>query len=224
MVTSMDSSSSIDSQAMPKSKEFISDSESDSDNEAPKKKKTKVEKKVEKKEPPKSAASSTPGKAGERTFQISRNRWVSVSEFRGKVMVGIREFYEAEGELRPGKKGISLPLDQWEKLKNQFDDINEAVREMNRVSLNFECASRNAVSHVFPNAELKGCLFHYAKAIWKKTQEYGLQTQYKDVPDVNKPVRRAAALPLLPLDRVEDYWLHALENAPQSDACTKLTF
>lgn len=38
-------------------------------------------------------------------LQISRNRWVSVSEFRGKVMVGIREFYEAEGELRPGKKG-----------------------------------------------------------------------------------------------------------------------
>ncbi|XP_052101148.1 activated RNA polymerase II transcriptional coactivator p15-like [Mytilus californianus] len=117
---------------MPKSKEFISDSESDSDNEAPKKKKTKVEKKVEKKEPPKAAASSGPGKSGERTFQISRNRWVSVSEFRGKVMVGIREFYEADGELRPGKKGISLPLDQWEKLKNQFDDINEAVREMNK--------------------------------------------------------------------------------------------
>ncbi|XP_076071644.1 uncharacterized protein LOC143043030 [Mytilus galloprovincialis] len=93
----------------------------------------------------------------------------------------------------------------------------------NKVSLDFECASRNAVSHVFPNAELKGCLFHYAKAIWKKTQEYGLQTQYKDVPDVNKLVRRAAALPLLPLDRFEDYWLHALENAPQSDACTKLT-
>ncbi|XP_063442112.1 uncharacterized protein LOC134722421 [Mytilus trossulus] len=93
----------------------------------------------------------------------------------------------------------------------------------NKVSLDFECASRNAVSHVFPNAELKGSLFHYAKAIWKKTQEYGLQTQYKDVPDVNKLVRRAAALTLLPLDRVEDYWLHALENAPQSDACTKLT-
>jgi hypothetical protein len=28
-----------------------------------------------------------------------------LSEFRGKVMVGIREFYEADGELKPGKKG-----------------------------------------------------------------------------------------------------------------------
>lgn len=30
---------------------------------------------------------------------------MTVSEFRGKVMVGIREFYEADGELKPGKKG-----------------------------------------------------------------------------------------------------------------------
>ncbi|VDI17808.1 Hypothetical predicted protein [Mytilus galloprovincialis] len=50
-----------------------------------------------------------------------------------------------------------------------------------------------------------------------------MQTQYKDVPDVNKLVHRAAAEPLLPLYRLEDYWLHALKNAPQSNACNKLT-
>ena len=91
-------------------------------------------------------------------------------------------------------------------LKNIANQHNLNFQQV-RVSLDFECASRNAVCHVFPNVELKGCLFHYAKAIWKKTQEYGLQTQYKDVPDANKLVRRAAALPLLPLDRLEDYWL-----------------
>lgn len=35
-------------------------------------------------------------------------RYATVSEFRGKVMVSIREYYEAEGELRPGKKGKDL--------------------------------------------------------------------------------------------------------------------
>lgn len=93
--------------------------------------------------------------------------------------------------------------------------------EPNSVSLDFECASRNAVTQIFPAAELKGCLFHYTKAIWKKTQECGLQTEYRDNPDVNRLVRRAAALPLLPLDDVDDYWIHAWENAPETDACTK---
>lgn len=117
---------------MPKSKEFVSSSESDSDSE-PKSKKAKPEKrkkeepreepKEEKKKPKKSAA-------GEYSFQLSKNRFASVSEFRGKVMVGIREFYEVDGELKPGKKGISLPLDQWKKLKESMDDIDEAIRDL----------------------------------------------------------------------------------------------
>ena len=43
-----------------------------------------------------------------------------------------------------------------------------------RVSLNLECASRNAATYTFPTAELQGCLFHYGKAIWRKNQECGL--------------------------------------------------
>lgn len=38
-------------------------------------------------------------------FQLAKMRYATVSEFRGKVMVGIREYYEKDGELRPGKKG-----------------------------------------------------------------------------------------------------------------------
>lgn len=117
---------------MPKSKEYISSSESDSDSE-PKAKKKKPEKrkreepeeekKVEKKKPAKN-------KAGEYSFQLAKNRFATVSEFRGKVMVGIREFYEADGELRPGKKGISLQLDQWKRLKESMDEIDEAIKDM----------------------------------------------------------------------------------------------
>ena len=76
-----------------------------------------------------------------------------------------------------------------------------------RVSFDLEGASRNAATDKFPNAELYGCLFHYAKTIWRKTQEGGLQTAYKDVPDVTKLVLRAACIPLLPLNKVEDFWL-----------------
>lgn len=80
-----------------------------------------------------------------------------------------------------------------------------------------------AVVDSFPIAELKGCLFHYCKAIWKKTQECGLQRDYKILHEVNMLVRRAAALPFLPLVKVMDYWLHIQENAPDREDCTKLT-
>ena len=76
-----------------------------------------------------------------------------------------------------------------------------------RVSLDFECASRNAATDTFPTAELYGYLFHYVKTIWRKTQVGRLQTAHKDVPDVTKLVRRAACLPILPLNKVEDFWL-----------------
>lgn len=102
-----------------------------------------------------------------------------------------------------------------------FNLLQEICRRHNQtlsptsVSLDFECASRNTVVETFPSAELKSCLFHYCKAIWKKTQEWGLLIDYKDLQEENILVRRATALPLPPLDKGEDYWLHTRENAPR---------
>jgi len=53
-----------------------------------------------------------------------------VREFKGRLLVDIREFYEKNGESLPGKKGISLQLEQWEKLKNLIGDIDEAIEEL----------------------------------------------------------------------------------------------
>lgn len=39
------------------------------------------------------------------SWQLEGMRFVKVRKFRGKVMVDIREFYESNGELLPGKKG-----------------------------------------------------------------------------------------------------------------------
>ncbi|XP_060066533.1 activated RNA polymerase II transcriptional coactivator p15-like [Ylistrum balloti] len=114
---------------MPKSKEFISSSESDSDEPKPKKKKRKETEVKEKSESSQSADKKvTKGANGEQMFQLSKMRFVSVSEFRGKVLVGIREYYEADGDLRPGKKGISLSLEQWNNLKDQMEEIDRAVK------------------------------------------------------------------------------------------------
>ncbi|XP_003746678.1 activated RNA polymerase II transcriptional coactivator p15 [Galendromus occidentalis] len=69
--------------------------------------------------------------AGEYVFELSKMRNVSVKEFKGRVLVNIREFYEDKnsGELRPGKKGIALSADQWNRLKEHMNDIDAAIKE-----------------------------------------------------------------------------------------------
>ncbi|GMH91079.1 hypothetical protein TrVE_jg5033 [Triparma verrucosa] len=52
----------------------------------------------------------------------SSMRRVTVSSYRGKKMVAIREYYEKDGEEKPGKKGISLSFEQYEAVKAMIAD------------------------------------------------------------------------------------------------------
>ncbi|KAL8126501.1 RNA polymerase II transcriptional coactivator KIWI-like [Apium graveolens] len=62
--------------------------------------------------------------------EIAHNKRVSVRSFNGKVMVDIRETYVNDaGEKCPGKKGITLPLDQWNILREHVDEIDKVVTE-----------------------------------------------------------------------------------------------
>jgi len=64
----------------------------------------------------------------ETKYQLSQNRFISVSDFKGKKRVDIREYYlNDDGERKPGKKGISLSIDEWKKLRDQMKDIDKAV-------------------------------------------------------------------------------------------------
>jgi len=47
---------------------------------------------------------------------LGSKKFISVSEFRGKKLVDIREWYGDDDNLKPGKKGISLSKEQFEKL------------------------------------------------------------------------------------------------------------
>jgi len=60
----------------------------------------------EKSESPKKKTAATP--TGGATFDLGNNRRLVVKTFYGKTYVDIREWYDAGGELKPGKKGISL--------------------------------------------------------------------------------------------------------------------
>ncbi|XP_041760137.1 activated RNA polymerase II transcriptional coactivator p15 isoform X2 [Coregonus clupeaformis] len=130
---------------MPKSREVLSStSGSDSDSEVVKTKRKKPsvppEKPVAKKQKL-SGESSRPGAGGsskaantkteDGMFQIGRMRYVSVRDFKGKCLVDIREYWtNQDGEMKPGKKGISLNPEQWTQLKDQMSEIDDAIKRI----------------------------------------------------------------------------------------------
>eukprot|EP01090_Pellita_catalonica_P006459 TRINITY_DN16684_c0_g1_i1.p1 TRINITY_DN16684_c0_g1~~TRINITY_DN16684_c0_g1_i1.p1 ORF type:complete len:225 (-),score=50.05 TRINITY_DN16684_c0_g1_i1:118-753(-) len=58
-------------------------------------------------------------------WEIGNDRIIKLSEFRRVTRVDIREYYDADGELKPGRKGICLDKAQWDTLKTAIDVINE---------------------------------------------------------------------------------------------------
>jgi hypothetical protein len=70
-------------------------------------------------------------------FPISKSgnneRRVTVSRFKGKARVDIREYYTNEdGAVLPGRKGISLDADQWKKIMSFQELIGEALEELGK--------------------------------------------------------------------------------------------
>ncbi|XP_069142033.1 uncharacterized protein [Argopecten irradians] len=101
-------------------------------------------------------------------------------------------------------------------LKTKMTELNLQLNPTT-VFLDFETAAQNAIRSVFPAATLKGCFFHFTQCIWRKAQQTGLQQLYADNDDIRRLVRRAAALPLVPLNRIEDVWFHALNDLEDAD-------
>ena len=60
------------------------------------------------------------------------------------------------------------------------------------------------------------CVFHFSQVVWRNVAEKGLAVEYRTNPDLQRHVRRAAALPLLPLSHVQDVWIDVLNNSPHS--------
>ncbi|RAO71228.1 uncharacterized protein BHQ10_007240 [Talaromyces amestolkiae] len=64
---------------------------------------------------------------GDIYWDISSHRRITISEFRGKSMVNIREYYEKDGQELPGKKGISLPIEQFNALIGCLPEIEQVL-------------------------------------------------------------------------------------------------
>ncbi|XP_061870761.1 activated RNA polymerase II transcriptional coactivator p15-like [Colius striatus] len=123
---------------MPKAEELdgSSSSESGPEEDGKKRKKemlSKSEKKLKTEAKPPKVTEKPSGQSSEEEgmFQIGNMRYVSVSCFKGKVLVDIREFYtDKEGGRKPGRKGIALSAEQWNQLKEIIPQIDAAVKKL----------------------------------------------------------------------------------------------
>ncbi|GAB1866696.1 RNA polymerase II transcriptional coactivator [Camponotus japonicus] len=108
---------------MPKSKEYVSDSDDSSEEEV---KSSKKKRQDEDDKPAKKAK-----KENEETiWDLGNNRQVNVRDFKGKYYVDIREmYYDKEGDLKPTKKGICLSMQQWRKFMDIVEEVDKVAKK-----------------------------------------------------------------------------------------------
>merc|ERR1711942_12214 len=134
-----------------KKKKNLSDSDSE-DSEAEKKKKKKMEAKKKEKKKRKAEESDASDSEAENKkkkkkkketedgveldeegrVDLGRDKLMDVREFKGRVLIDIREFYtdRSSGEKKPGKKGICLNPTEWQSLKQAVNYIDKKIKKM----------------------------------------------------------------------------------------------
>jgi len=63
--------------------------------------------------------------SGEKYIELGKKKRATVREFKGTIFLDIREYYGADDQEKPGKKGISLTLEQWEVLRESASTIDQ---------------------------------------------------------------------------------------------------
>ncbi|KFZ07348.1 hypothetical protein V501_06534 [Pseudogymnoascus sp. VKM F-4519 (FW-2642)] len=115
------------------------------DDAKPKSKRTKTTKPSSAAKPAQAPQTS---ESGEKFWELSQgrnSRRIGISDFKGTRLINIREFYQnPAGDFLPGKKGISLPLDQYKALLQAIPDINAALAAMGETIESGDAAPRKA--------------------------------------------------------------------------------
>uniref|UniRef100_A0A8R1YXI0 Transcriptional coactivator p15 (PC4) C-terminal domain-containing protein n=1 Tax=Pristionchus pacificus TaxID=54126 RepID=A0A8R1YXI0_PRIPA len=106
----------------PKKRELSDSGDEGVDDPTPIKKKGKTE-----------AGSTVKNAEGDEMIEIGKMKYVTVRSFKGQTYIDIREFYmdKASGEMRPGKKGISLNPEQYNNFKKAMGEVDKKVAAKN---------------------------------------------------------------------------------------------
>jgi hypothetical protein len=77
-------------------------------------------------------------------------------------------------------------------------------------------ASMNALSTVFPNASILGCLFHLGQSLWRRIQNEGLATLYRDDENIKLYSKMLIALSFVPPEDVASAFDELNESRPDN--------
>jgi len=64
------------------------------------------------------------------TGRSRTRRRVTVRKFKRTILVDIREYYEKNGVQLPGKKGISMNIEQFEAFVGLIPEIRKQIQEL----------------------------------------------------------------------------------------------
>ena len=90
------------------------------------------------------------------------------------------------------------------------------------ILVDFETAAQNAFRDNYPNASIKGCLFHLCQSVIRKVGELGLKREYESNPQMNMAVKSLTALSFVPENEVLVRFEDVLETFPDIDRVDEL--
>lgn len=99
--------------------------------------------------------------------------------------------------LMSGKK-----TKDYRKVMRTILDLLPQKPKVNQVMVDFEKAMQNCLHEVLPDVMVKGCVFHWTQALWRKIKELGLQPAYQSDDGTFKYLHKIIALPFLPASQI----------------------
>ena len=96
------------------------------------------------------------------------------------------------------------------KSKEMYKSLFKYMKDKLHVDLvkfqsDFEQASRNAATEIYPDIQLSGCMFHFDKALMDQTKDKQIYTLYNNSLEINKIIRSYMSLCYVPESQIKTY-------------------
>jgi hypothetical protein len=95
-------------------------------------------------------------------------------------------------------KATALYVEMFQQLKQHVRRLTGNDLAPRGAVCDFEVALITAIPSEFPATNVRGCFFHFCQSLWRKVQELGMTTVYRQNRSVKKVIRKVMSLGYLP--------------------------